>query len=126
MVSNVVKYPNLKPFKSGGEWNGNSLGRPKQHYKRDKYTDEIFEKHKANGNIEKASDILFEEAIVERKPWALTLICQYFLTRPKNDEGIDEIANNNDLVEKMKGMPTEKLMAFHKVIADLAKEIDGE
>jgi hypothetical protein len=117
-MSNVVKYPNLKPFKSGSEWNGNKVGRPKQQYKRDKYTDELFEKYKANGNIEKVSDILFEEAIIERKPWALTLICQYFLTRPKNDEGIEEIANNNDVVEKLKTIPSDKLMAIHKMLSE--------
>lgn len=123
MDSNIVKYPNLKPFKSGSEWSGNRAGRPKQHYKRDKYTDEIFEKHKSNGNIEKVSDILFEEAIIERKPWALTLICQYFLTRPKNDEGIEETANNNDFVEKLKTMPSDKLMAIHNMIKE---EIDND
>ncbi len=122
-MSNVVKYPGLKPFKTGSEWAGNSLGRPKKHYKRDVYTDEIFEKHKLNGNIEKASDLIFEEAIIERKPWALTLICQYFLTRPKNDEGLDDTANNNDLVEKLKTIPSAKLVAIHKM---LSEEIEGE
>ena len=123
MTSNVVKYPNLRPFKSGAEWNGNRVGRPKLHYKRDKFTDEIFEKHKENGNIEKVSDILFEEAISERKPWAITLICQYFLTRPKNDEGVEESANNNDFVEKLKSIPSDKLMAIHNMIIG---EIEGK
>jgi len=123
MVSNIVKYPNLKPFKSGSEWSGNKLGRPKQHYKRDKYTDELFEKHKANGNIEKVVEVLFDEGIVERKPYALTLLCQYFLTRPKNDEGISDTANNNELVDEFKQVSKDKLIAMRNI---LTEEIEGE
>jgi hypothetical protein len=120
MVSNIVKYPNLKPFKSGEEWNGNRIGRPKNNYKRDKFTDEIFEKHK--GDIEKITQVLFEEA-QERKPWAIKLVIEYFLTRPKNDESAEETANNNDLVEKLKAIPSSKLVAIHKM---LSEEINDE
>lgn len=117
-MSNIIKYSNLRPFKSGAEWTGNRSGRPKLHYKRDKYTDEIFEKHKNNGNIDKVADILFDEAITERKPWAITQICNIFFTRPKNDENQDDSANNNDVVEKLKEIPSAKLTAIHKILSE--------
>lgn len=118
-MSNILKYPNLKPFNKGHDPRRRIEGRPKKLYVRDKYTDELFNKHKENGDLEKAVAILFEEAVVERKPYALTLVCNIFLTRPKNDENVvSEEDDANDFTEKLKTIPKEKLLAAHKILSE--------
>ncbi len=107
-------------FKSGAEWKGNRNGRPKKAYYRDDFTDEIFLERKED--IKVVTERLFFHAKTD-KPWAIKLVLEYFLTRPKNKESTEESANNNDLVEKLKTMPSAKLIAIHKI---LAEEIDSD
>ncbi len=107
-------------FKSGVEWKGNRNGRPKKVYCRDDFTDEIFLDRKED--IRVVAERLFVNA-KDDKPWAIKLVLEYFLTRPKNKESAEDTANNNDLVEKLKTIPSAKLVAIHKM---LSEEIEGE
>lgn len=117
---NKVRVAPSSAFKSGAEWKGNSNGRPKKSYCRDDFTDEIF--------LERKDDIriVAEKLFVHAKndsPWAIKLVLEYFLTRPKNKESAEESANNNELVDKLKTMPSAKLVAIHKM---LSEEIDSD
>lgn len=107
-------------FKSGAEWKGNRNGRPKKTYSRDDFTDEIFLERKEDIKI--VTERLFYHA-KDDKPWAIKLVLEYFLTRPKNKESAEDTANNNDLVERLKTIPSSKLIAIHKM---LSEEIGSE
>lgn len=114
-MSNVVKYPGLRPFNSGHDPRRNTQGRPKKNYKRDDFTDEIFSERK--DDIKVVTERLFFHA-KDDKPWAIKLVLEYFLTRPRNRESEEENANNNDLVEKLKTIPSAKLVAIHKMLSE--------
>lgn len=116
----AVKYQRAGQFKPGSQWTGNVKGRPKKAYSRDDFTDEIFLERKED--IREVAERLFVHAKSD-KPWAIKLVLEYFLTRPKNKESAEETANNNDMVEKIKSIPTAKLVAIHKM---LSEEIDSE
>ena len=107
-------------FKSGAQWTGNAKGRPKKVYSRDDFTDEIFLERKED--IKEVAERLFVHAKSDQ-PWAIKLVLEYFLTRPKVRESEEEVANNNEMMEKVSALPTAKLVAIHKM---LSEEIDSE
>ncbi len=114
------KTNNLKGFRSGNEWNGNRNGRPKKIYLRDDFTDEIFQERKED--IRVVTERLFLNAKLD-KPWAIKLVMEYFLTRPKNKQDPDQIANDNDIVDKLKSLPSSKLITIQRM---LIEEIEKE
>lgn len=120
VILNKVRMAPSSAFKSGAEWKGNGNGRPKKAYSRDDFTDEIFLERK--DDIKIVAERLFVHA-KDDQPWAIKLVLEYFLTRPKNKETAEESANNNELVDKLKTMPSAKLVAIHKM---LSEEIEGE
>lgn len=114
-MSNIINYPGLKSFKSGSQWSGNRSGRPKKTYHRDDFTNELFLERKED--IRVVTEKLFIQAKAEM-PWAIKLVFEYFLTRPKNSDTEDDSMNHIDLVERLKEIPNTKLIAIHKILSE--------
>lgn len=110
----------VKGFQSGANWRGNSNGRPKKPNFRDTFTEEFF---KTNGiRVSNILKMIFEEA-EERKPWAMKLIADYSLTRPKTPEP-EEDTDNNELIERLANkVKNAKLVELYDT---LAEEIENE
>lgn len=105
-------------FKSGKDWNGNRKGAPKKEFRRDDFTDELFLERKED--IRSVTERLFIHA-KDDKPWAIKLVFEYFLTRPKNR---DEFDNNEhvSLVGTLSGYPPDILMEAHAFMMERMKE----
>jgi hypothetical protein len=112
-----------KGFGSGDDWNGNKSGRPKSPDFRAKFTQELLE-----SSFDDTKHIVGQVArfAMDGEQWALKLYCStvlpYMLIKPKTEMEVTE-TNNNELVEKLKTMPSAKLVAIHKI---LSEEIEGE
>ena len=99
-------------FKSGKDWKGNAKGAPKKEFRRDDFTDEIFTERKED--IRAVTDRLFFHAKTDQ-PWAIKLVFEYFLTRPKNrdDYGNDLHAN---IVDKLAEIPNDRLVEIQGIL----------
>jgi hypothetical protein len=106
-------------FKPGAAWTGNRNGRPKIKCKRDKLTLEIFEKHK--GDIETIAQLLINQA-KDEKPWAMKMVFEYFLTRPKNNEQQEEESANDSLGSLFENIPTDQLMIIQGILNEYKKK----
>jgi len=101
-------------FKSGKEWNGNAKGAPKKQFRRDDFTDEIFLERKKD--IKYVAERLFEQAKLD-KPWAIKLVFEYFLTRPKNRDEFESDVHAS-IVGKLSEIPSEKLKRIQGILLD--------
>jgi hypothetical protein len=115
-----------KGFGSGDDWNGNKSGRPKSPDFRAKFTQELIE-----SSFDDTKNIVGQVArfAMDGEQWALKLYCStvlpYMLIKPKTEMEVTG-TNNNELVEMLKTIPTEKLIAFQNKVAELAREIEGD
>ena len=107
----------VKGFQKGAAWNGNRNGAPKKQFHRDDFTDELF--HKYKDRIDIVADRLTTYAI-EGNPWAMKLVCDYFLTRPKNR---DEFENTNQAIafETFAGFRQEALIKIQDIMLEEMK-----
>ncbi len=112
-IVSAKSLSNLTPFKSGKDWTGNRLGRPKNVLDRDRFTGEIMFDNQEDIKI--IVQELFSQA-KQGNLGAIKLVIEYALTRAKPKETEQEIANNNELVERLKVMPSAKLIAIHNMI----------
>lgn len=104
-------------FKPGAEWTGNRKGAPKKQYRRDDFTEQVFEARKAD--IEIVTDNLFASA-KNGEVWAIKLVCQYSFTMPKSrDEAETEV--HAKIVGSLSGMSKEKLLQVQKILVEEAK-----
>lgn len=107
---------NIRGFGTGVHWNGNRNGRPKKVFHRDSFTDELFFKQKER--ISSIVDNLFVHA-ENNEPWAMKLVLEYFLTKPKNDDSGEPDNKINPLVAKVVDVLNEdELLLVRNVLAN--------
>ena len=101
-------------FKGGQNWNGNAKGRPKKVYSRDDFTNELFLESK--DDIREIKNKIFAHA-KNGDVWAMKLVWEYFLTKPKVKEE-EEADHNKAVVEGLTAISIEKL----KRVQDILRE----
>jgi hypothetical protein len=106
---------NLIPFKSGADWKGNRYGRPKKKFLRDDITNTLFLNHKED--ISKVVEQVFDNAKAG-DPWAMKLVFEYFLTKPKVPDEPQEDDTHAHLVDEFSKMPSELLVNIRDLILE--------
>lgn len=112
-------------FKSGKEWNGNKFGAPKKQFRRDDFTEELFDESESKENVRAVRNRLFMHAL-DDKPWAIKLVCELAFTKPKSrDERTEEI---NTLVQgQLSQVPKDVLETMRSNFVDqLSKYSDND
>lgn len=108
-------------FKSGKEWNGNKKGAPKKEFRRDDFTEELFAESK--DDIRKVKNRIIFHALND-EPWAIKLVCEYFLTKPKSRDDFETDVHAK-IVGKLVDLPNERLVHIQKMLLE-EMSIQGE
>lgn len=103
-----------KGFKSGAQWNGNSKGAPKKEFRRDDFTEELFAESK--DDIRAVKNRVIAHALNDQ-PWAIKLVCEYFMTKPKSRDDYESNVHAN-IVGKLSDMPNDKLIQIQNMLLE--------